>query len=89
MSKKDGKDQYLHEIGKNEVLVIDKNMGFCQYIPSQGFEQQTLLRSALQADALLSELSRLIFFVNLAKNIILQLSFRDWNELFILHIEGE
>ena len=54
MSKKDGKDQYLHEIGKNEVLVIDKNMGFCQYIPSQGFEQQTLLRSALQADALLS-----------------------------------
>ena len=24
--------QYLHEIGLNEVLVIDENMGLCLYI---------------------------------------------------------
>ena len=29
MSKKDRKDQYLHEISYNEVLVIDENMGLC------------------------------------------------------------
>ena len=32
MSKKDRKDQYLHNVDYNEVLVIDENMGLCLYI---------------------------------------------------------
>ena len=31
-SKKDRKDQYLHKVDQNEVLVTDENMGLCPYI---------------------------------------------------------
>ena len=55
MSEKDRKDQYLLKIGRNEVLVIDENMGLCLCIYDKGI--LTIILPTLFLKITVSEIS--------------------------------